>query len=222
MNLSKYVLLLVLALPACERDAIEQVPAPPQQAAAIGEPAVYAPKLIRNDGAYDMIAMIEGVDANQRFIANLRIVESQRSEIRKKRAEAPEGTDFASEEFKNSAFGKELAELEQKLLNNAELMAKNYGYQTGRDYLLMPIECDLFTEEPLEGRKSKILVREIRSGEAYERLHDLRTRFAQAEKEGDAQEAARIASTLARDFSFDVGAKYTMEIKKSLLYRKVS
>lgn len=183
---------------------------------------IYPPKLIREDGAYDMLAMIEGVEPNKRFIANLRLVERQRALIREKLKAYPEGTDFSDEAFRETEQGKELAGLERTLAKNAEFMAKNYGYALGRNYLLVPIECDLFEEKVKDGEKSNVLVREIRSGPAYERLQELRNRHTKARKENDREEALRTSVALRKEFSFDVEKKYNMDIRKSLLYRKLA
>jgi hypothetical protein len=224
MKPQTYLLALLVILASCER---EPIPDRDNEAARKSTTSsdmigVYPPKLIREDGAYEMIAMIEGVEPNKRFVANLRLVERQRALIREKRKGFPEGTDFSDEAFRETEPGKELTQIEQSLIKNAEFMVKNYGYVLGQDYLLIPIECDLFEEKVKDGEKSKVLVKEIRSGGSYERFQDLRNRYTEAKKKENREEALRLSAELRKEFSFDVEMKYNMDIRKSLLYRKLT
>lgn len=178
------------------------------------------PRLVRDDGAFELTAVIDGVEVNRRFVANLKLVAKQREDIEVKKRQFAALPEESVEE--RAAFESSIKDLEKALQSNDDVMKRTYGYSLSSNFLLIPLEADLF--EVKEGVKGQTPVHEIRATGEYDRLQDLRNRYdaatrAEAEK---STLADTLATQLNKEFGFNIRSNYTLDIKKGALYRKVA
>lgn len=204
--------IVFFSITSCDsRDSHDRGDGKPSEGAVDeGGAYVIAPRVVREDGAYELLATIEGEEPNRRFIANLKLVTAQRSELKRLRAESEKGEDH----------GDVIKALERKLAENSEFMSKNYGYSLRFNYLFIPVESALVK---VEGDETE-LVRKIESPAEYDRLESLRSEYAKVESKSGADSAAakKVKLKLAEEFGFDVGSNYKLVVKKGVLYRKVN
>jgi len=164
--------------------------------------------LIRDDGAFELLALIEGVEPNKQFVSNLQLVTKQRVELKRLLDESG-GAEKNAEAIKT---------LESKLKENVGVMAKSYGYTLDTSFLYMPIESSLMKTGE-DGKKSS--VREIDSPSEYDRLQAMRTKYVAAHKAGSEKEEKDLAMQLMKDFGFNVKLNYTLDVRRAALYRKI-
>lgn len=187
--------------------------------------------LVRDDGSYNLVAIIDGAAANRQFIANLQVINSQRQalgEFRAKIAALPKNApQVASEDL-----GKKSKDVEALLTANMEFMRKNYGYSALDNYILVPLHAEILekgkdekgnvSEDAAHGK----LVKVIDSTEGYERFERLRAQQIEAlrKKDVDASTdeiAKQCAARLDEEFGFKAGGNYILQIVKGVLYSKV-
>lgn len=168
-----------------------------------------APRLVRSEGFYELLAIIEGVEPNRQFISNLQLVTAQRLELKKLKDQSGNSAENADK----------MHALEKKLRENAEFMVKNYGYSLSSNYLFIPVESSLMK---VVGEK-KELVRNFDSPSDYERLQGMRAKYSElASKDEEGQvEAGRLAVKMMEEFGLSVKADHTFDVRKGALYRKL-
>jgi len=188
-------------------------------------------RLVRDDGAYELIAVIDGAGANKQFIANLQVINGQRQglgELRSKIASLPKSA-AASEK---AGLESKAKEIEGRLTSNMEFMAKNYGYSVSRNYILMPLQANLLEKAKdeegkfIEDESRATLVKTLGSTEEYDAFELLRRQHVEAlqkkEKgQGTAKEAEALGKRLVDEFGFKAGGNYALQITKGALYAKV-
>lgn len=180
--------------------------------------------LIRDDGAYNLVASIDGAGANKQFIANLQAVNVQRhalGELTKKLTALPKTTP----PDERSELARRAAEVEAELVKNMEFMTKSYGYTIHQNYLFVPIKANILKKsmtaagKPNEDENSATLVKSIDSKEAYEHFEALRAKYVKEVGEGgDRAGAQEAADQLLSDYAFDVKGNYILQIAKGALY----
>lgn len=181
--------------------------------------------LIRDDGSYSLIAVIDGAGANKQFISNLQVVNVQRQalgEIRTKIASMTKDSEEKSQLIKRTG------EIEASLVKNMEFMTKSYGYSIQHNYLLIPIKANILQKgKDDEGKFSEdetkaTLMKSIHSTEAYEHFESLRQTYTKESAEGgDKAKADEAAAQLEAEYGFDVKGNYILQITKGALYANV-
>ena len=168
-----------------------------------------APRLVKSDGSFELLAIIKGVEPNRQFVSNLHLVTAQRLELKRLKEQA----DKASKDA-----GKAPA-LEKKLRANSDFMVKNYGYSLAHNYLFIPIESSLMR---VDGEK-KELVRKMDSPTEYDELQALREQYGEAVRKDGRQSVSvkGLALKLMHEFDFNVESSYTLDVHKGALYKKV-
>ncbi|MFD2257666.1 hypothetical protein ACFSSA_13365 [Luteolibacter algae] len=182
--------------------------------------------LVRDDGSYNLIAIIDGAGANKQFISNLQVINVQRQalgEIRTKVASLPK--ESADEK---AQYTKRAAEIEASLVKNMEFMTKSYGYSIQHNYLLIPVKANILEKakdeegKPSDDETKATLVKNILSTEEYDHFEQLRQSYAKESGEGgDSAKAEEVAGQLKVDYSFDVKGNYILQITKGALYASV-
>lgn len=180
--------------------------------------------LVREDGAYNLVAAIDGPDANKQFIANLQVINAQRQalgEVTRKRTALPKNT---PPEERAQLAGR-AGEIEASLVKNMEFMTKSYGYSIHHNYLLIPLKANILEKsmaedgKPSEDESLATLVKSIESTQAYEHFEALRTTYAKESREGgDPALAKDAADQLLADYGFKVQGNYILQIAKGALY----
>jgi co-chaperonin GroES (HSP10) len=174
------------------------------------EPFVIAPRLVNNDGSFELLAVIDGAEANKQFVKNLDIVRAQKV-ILKKLNDETEKTDETKQK---------IADVEKKLQENTDLMAKIYAYKADSDYLFIPVRSALV--KVVDDKKE--LIKKIESPKTHHELQGMRAKYAElSKKDGESStEVQALAAELLKEFNYDVKLKYEIEIGKGVLYRKVN
>ncbi len=182
------------------------------------------PRIVRDQQAYQLVAVIEGADANTQFINNLQVIGQQRqllAELGQKLASLPKTTS----EAERAAVQQQLTELDARLTQNMQFMAKTYGYSVQNNYLLTPVQSVLLQKAvEADGKVSEdetkaTLVAELQTAEAYDSLQQLRQKagvFGQ-----DAAKAAdyeKVKAELKETFGFEVTGSYFLKVRKGALY----
>ncbi|MCH7224495.1 hypothetical protein [Haloferula sp. A504] len=173
-------------------------------------------RLVRDDGAYQMVSIIDGVAANHRFMAAVRFVREQGERLVKEDGKGePEGGE-----------AKEGVPTQETYRRNQEILLETYGFKPGGDHLMMPVRSTLYevsdagSGEGAEVTRSKVM--ELDSIEAYELLQKLREDYARLSAEaGGEGKATEVAERLRSGFGFDVTRKYELEVSKTVLFQKV-
>lgn len=181
--------------------------------------------LVRDDGSYNLIAVIDGAGANKQFISNLQVVNVQRQalgEVRTKIASMPKDSG------EKTQLTKRADEIDASLVKNMKFMTKSYGYSVQHNYLLIPIKASILQKgKDVEGNfsddESKAsVVNDIISTEVYEHFESLRQTYSKNAAEGGDQAKANEAATqLLTDYDFDVKGNYILQITKGALYADV-
>jgi hypothetical protein len=205
-----WIIVAVFTMPSCKRGngdkgGGESISQSRDNAASF----TIAPRLVRIDGSYELLAVIEGVEPNRQFVENLQIVTVQKGQL-KKLMDETEGDGGNSEKIEV---------LEKKLRENAILMTKTYGYNLTDSYLFIPVESSLMK---VAGEK-KQLIREFEAPTDYEKLQGMRAEYsALVRKRGEGtSEAVKLAQELMEAYGFDVKLNYALDVQKGALYRKV-
>lgn len=190
-------------------------------------------RLVRDDGAYRLIAVIDGAEANKRFLANLQVVNAQRQALAGLRAKiaappAPSAAGAAKADLEAQA-----KEIETRLTANLEFMVKNYGYSAQCNYILVPLRANLLEKardsagKVVEDDNRATLVKVLGSTGEYDAFESLRAQQieAQHKKESggdDGGAADALAKRLSDEFGFRAGGgNYVLRIIKGALYSKV-
>ena len=75
---------------------------------------ILAPRIVRNDGSFELLAIIEGLEPNRQFANNLQLIANQRASLKKLKEQA----DKTEEDTQKTET------LEKKLKENADMMLK--------------------------------------------------------------------------------------------------
>jgi hypothetical protein len=171
---------------------------------------ILAPRIVRNDGSFELLVIIEGLEPNRQFVNNLQLIANQRASLKKLKEQA----DKTEEDTQKTET------LEKKLKENADMMLKLYGYNISADYIFIPMHSSLV--KVVDDKKERI--RNFDTPNAYNKLKVMHGKYAALEAKGgeSSAEAQAIAEKLMKEFSFDVKSNCTIEINKSALYRKVN
>lgn len=198
-----------MLLSSCDPSA-EQTGQDPATQSAEADPFVLSQRLVNKDGAFRLLTVIDGVEPNERFVSNLRLVQAQRAVIGKLEQEAAK-----SEETEQK-----LGEIRAKLENNTKLMAEIYGYDAKADYAFFALRSAIVRDD---GGK-KVLVKNIDSPKRHQELHLLLGKHgALVAQEGEGSEQAKaVAAELLEDFGFDLNAGHKLEVARGALYLKVA
>lgn len=185
-------------------------------------------RIVRNNQAYQLVAIIEGAPTNTQFIQNLQIVGQQRralGELRKKLAALPKTAPVSDAQ----AIEAQIEQINTRLTSNMEFMTKNYGYSVQHNYLLSPIQSALLLKsvdedgKPIEDEAKATLVAEFHTPEAYEELQNLRQRaLAIGADEEKKEEFEKLKAELLEKYSFEVGKHYLLQVRKGALYATVA
>ncbi|MEN9841139.1 MAG: hypothetical protein RL376_939 [Verrucomicrobiota bacterium] len=178
------------------------------------------PRIVRDQQAYQLVAVIEGADANTQFINNLQVIGQQRrllAELTQKLAATPEA--------ERAPVQQQLTELDARLTQNLQFMTKTYGYSVQSNYLLSPVQSVLLQKAvEADGKVSEdatkaTLVAELQTPEAYDSLQQLRQKagvFGQdASKASDFE---KVKVELKETFGFEVTGHYFLQVRKGALY----
>lgn len=185
-------------------------------------------RIVRNNQAFQLVAIIEGAPTNTQFIQNLQIVGQQRralGELRKKLAALPKSSPVSEAQ----AIEAQIQQIDTRLTSNMEFMTKNYGYSVQHNYLLSPIQSALLLKalddegKPIEDEAKATLVAEFHTPEAYEELQSLRQRaLALGADESKKDEFEQVKTELNEKYGFEVGKHYLLQVRKGALYATVS
>lgn len=185
-------------------------------------------RIVRNNQAYQLVAIIEGAPTNTQFIQNLQIVGQQRralGELRKKLAALPKTSPVSEAQ----AIEAQIEQINTRLTSNMEFMTKNYGYSVQHNYLLSPIQSALLLKsigedgKPIEDEAKATLVAEFHTPEAYEELQNLRQRaIAIGSDPEKKEEFEKLKTELQEKYGFEVGKHYLLQVRKGALYATVA
>ena len=182
----------------------------PEAATMPEEQFVIAQRLVNDSGAYQLLTVIDGPQANDQFVKNLNLVRAQRMALKnlKDQAEPTEETT------------QKIEEIEKKLQENVDLMAKIYAYDSTSDYLFIPVKSALVNV--VDDKKELVL--RIDSPKKHHQLQALRAQYAEISKRDGTKsaEAETLAATLMEEFGYDVTANHDVDVIKGVLYRKVN
>lgn len=200
----------LLFIPSCDQFTKSSETKTEAPSANTEEPFIVAPRFVNNEGAYELLAVIEGSEANKQFVKNLDIVRTQKIILKKLNDEA-EKTDETK---------KKIADVENKLKENTDLMAKIYGYKADLDYIYIPARSALV--KLVDDKKE--LIKKIESPKTHQKLQGMRAKYAElSKKDGETSaEVQALAANLLKEFNCDVKSKYEIEIGQGVLYRKVN
>ena len=111
-------------------------------AAAEKDGNVPADELLQNaSGKYRLVATISGVQANSDFRANVRLVQTQRDNLIKARAEAEKLSGAEKD-----ALAEKIAKAEETLVKNNAEMTRRYGFSLTRNYLMQVVVSELYVK----------------------------------------------------------------------------
>lgn len=111
-------------------------------AAAEKDGNVPADELLQNaSGKYRLVATISGVQANGDFRANVRLVQTQRDNLIKARAEAEKLSGAEKD-----ALAEKIAKAEETLVKNNAEMTRRYGFSLTRNYLMQVVVSELYVK----------------------------------------------------------------------------
>jgi hypothetical protein len=184
-------------------------------------------RLIRDQQAYQLVAIIEGADANAQFINNLQVLGQQRrllAELGQKLAALPE----TAPEAERDPLQKQIAELDSRLNQNLQFMVKTYGYSIQSNYLLTPVQSVLLQKaveadgKIIEDEAKARLVLELQTAEAYDAFQQLRQKAGVLGADpAQAGEFAKVKAQLKEIYDFDVAGHYFLQVRKGALYATV-
>lgn len=97
--------------------------------------------LVKGDDKFRLIAVIPGVEENNRFRQNVQLVQNQRNQL----VQMKKAADAATGEQKTK-IEEEMKKAEEVLVKNNEEMTKHYGFSLARDYLMEVEESKLYTQ----------------------------------------------------------------------------
>lgn len=183
---------------------------PPETPAKSDEPFIISPRLINNDGAYELLAVIEGAEANRQFVKNLQLIKAQGVAVKQLKDQAD----------KTDEVKKKTEELEKKLQENTAMMVKIYAFNASADHMFLPVRSTLVK---VTGDKKEV-IKNMDSPAEHHNLQAMRGKYAElTKKDGEnSAEAQTLAKNLMLDFNCDVKSAHEIEIHKGALYRKVN
>lgn len=194
---------------SCEQKA-KSAAAAETPAAETEEPFVIVPRLVKNDGAFELLAVIDGADANQQFIKNLQIVKAQQMALKQ----------LKDQNDKSDESKKKVEDLEKKLQENTAQMVKLYAYNPASDYIFVPVKSALV--KTVDNKKQ--LIKRLDSPSEHNKLLAMRAKYAAAKKKDgeNSAEAQELAKKLMQEFSCDVKSNCEVDVNKGALYRKIN
>jgi hypothetical protein len=202
-----------LVLFSCEKRG-----APSEESAERGAPErveglsyAIAPRIVRDDGVFELVTLIEGAKSNQEFISNFRVVRAQREKLLQ---HGSENTPAQSPDR-----GEDYEALGTKFRDNVELMKTAYGYDLKHQFLYLPFESVL---HEVRG-DDKVPVKRLLSPDSYDRLQELRRKYSEAveSSSADSSSALALADVLRVEFGFDVQKNYLLDVERGGLYRSL-
>lgn len=197
----------------------------------------------RGDASFDLVAVIEGKEANVRLSQALNIVNSQRQTAAKLRNEF--GTIPANAVQSRELIAGEINKTEKALKQNLAFLRQNYAYSLNNNYILVPEQAKL---EELESGTGKVIaeVKEFSTAEEYNTFQEkngayqeLLRKLINEKAEGiepdekgqrvikkeeleemkkGSEELKALALGLVEEYKYDVEKNYNISFLKSSLY----
>ncbi len=207
-------------------------------------PAVYEDP----GGDYQLVAVIEGVEANQKLNQNLQLVGAQRQQLLSL-SQQFDGLPADAAQQRELIAG-EINSVRQALVSNLQFMAQNYGYTLQASYRLVPHVAELFEVTVDDDEVSTELVQRFEDAGSYRGFEKLREEYIlasvnQAEEAKAAEEGAdengaddeeadsateeapepspemeEIRKKLIEKYKFDPNKNYQINFEKTALYAR--
>ena len=202
-------------------------------------PAVYED----SGGDYQLVAVIEGVEANQKLNQNLQLVGAQRQQLLSL-SQQFDGLPADAAQQRELIAG-EINSVRQALVSNLQFMAQNYGYTLQASYRLVPHVAELFEVTVDDDEVSTELVQRFEDAGSYRGFEKLREEYilasvnqaeeAKADEEGADDEEAdsateqapepspemeEIRKKLIEKYKFDPNKNYQINFEKTALYAR--
>lgn len=181
-------------------------------------------RIVRDDQAFQLVALIEGAAANTQFISNLQVIGQQRRLLADARQQL-EALPKSAVEAERTALQNQISQLDARLTLNMQFMTKTYGYSVEHNYLLVPVNAALLEKgvdaegKPSEDEAKATLVAEFLTSESYDELQALRDRVGRlAADPAKADDLAAARALLKDKFGFDTAKHYILQVRKGALY----
>ena len=127
-------------------------------------------------GDYQIVAVVEGVEANRKLTQNLQLVGAQRQRLL---AISQEFDRLPAEAVQQrELLAGEINQARQTLVRNLQFMAQNYGYSLQFNYRLVPHVASLLAiTEGDDGKPASKLVHRFEDASCYERFQIMREKY---------------------------------------------
>jgi len=202
--------------------------------------------LVRPDGEYSLVAVIETAAANQKLARVLHVVKVQRGKRLQLQSEVEKLPADAQQE--RSQLTGEIGKIEEALMKNLQFLQKDYGYNMKHDYSLVPIKSTLMRAGSQKGSAAQE-VKQFGSVAEYQDFQQsmgaykaqlnralqewgkdiapneegkkvIPTAELQQLKKED-ETLACLAAEIEAKYGINMDTRYTIQFQKSALYVKV-
>ena len=159
-----------------ESPADPQAQTPGRSAADIAESRGVPATLEDPNGSYQLVAVIEGEEANRRLTSSLQVIGGQRQRLLNLSRQY-EGLPADSVKQIELLAGAILT-TRQTLTRNLQFVARNYGYSLKNEYRLIPHSASLFLISKTDGEKPTLKnVHEFTSAASYTEFRKMRDNY---------------------------------------------
>ena len=159
-----------------ESPADPQAQTPGRSAADIAESRGVPATLEDPNGSYELVAVIEGEEANRRLTSSLQVIGGQRQRLLNLSRQY-DGLPADSVKQRELLAG-EILTTRQTLTRNLQFVARNYGYSLKNEYRLVPHSASLFLISKTEGEKPTLKnVHEFTSAASYTEFRKMRDNY---------------------------------------------
>ena len=127
-------------------------------------------------GNYQLVAVIEGADANRKLTQSLQVIGAQRQRLLalSQRFDRMPANAFSQREL----VAEQILKTRKLLQKNLQFMAKGYSYSLQNNYRLVPHAATLHEVTKGEGEEVKVeLVHEFKDAKSYEEFQALRDEY---------------------------------------------
>ena len=159
-----------------ESPADPQAQTPSRSAADIAESRGVPATLEDPDGSYELVAVIEGEEANRRLTSSLQVIGGQRQRLLNLSRQY-DGLPADSVKQRELLAG-EILTTRQTLTRNLQFVARNYGYSLKNEYRLIPHSASLFLISKTDGEKPTLKnVHNFTSAASYTEFRKMRDNY---------------------------------------------
>ena len=128
------------------------------------------------NGSYELVAVIEGEEANRRLTSSLQVIGGQRQRLLNLSRQY-DGLPADSVKQRELLAG-EILTTRQTLTRNLQFVARNYGYSLKNEYRLVPHSASLFLISKTEGEKPTLKnVHNFTSSASYTEFRKMRDNY---------------------------------------------